>query len=101
MVWWQLPLFFLQFFVFQYIHIHSHIHTGGHVEMSSILADQQSPPLVRAQILGVAGSHSQPMSTAVHAHGAQINFGYLTPYLTYAFIQYNHPSTVAKSYLSI
>ncbi len=31
---------------------------------------------------GVAGS--QPMSTAVHnARGAQINFGDLTPYLTY------------------
>jgi hypothetical protein len=28
---------------------------------------------------------SQPMSTAVHntAHEGQINFGYLTPYLTY------------------
>ncbi len=34
-------------------------------------------------IRGVAGS--QPMSTAVHitCHGAQINFGDLTPYLTY------------------
>jgi hypothetical protein len=29
---------------------------------------------------GVAGS--QPMSTAVHAHGAQINFGDLTLFLT-------------------
>jgi hypothetical protein len=29
----------------------------------------------------VAGS--QPMSTAVHAHGAQIKFEDLTPYLTY------------------
>jgi hypothetical protein len=36
---------------------------------------------------GVAGS--QPMRTAVHnAHGAQINFGYLTIYLTYG----RHPS---------
>ncbi len=32
--------------------------------------------------MGVAGS--QPMSTSVHnAHGAQTNFGDLTPYLTY------------------
>jgi hypothetical protein len=33
---------------------------------------------------GIVGS--QPMSTAVHItwHGAQINFGDLTPYLTYA-----------------
>jgi hypothetical protein len=30
---------------------------------------------------GVAGS--QPMSTVVHMDGAQINFGDLTPYLTY------------------
>ncbi len=31
------------------------------------------------------GGWSQPMSTAVHMwHGAQINFGDLTPYLTYA-----------------
>ncbi len=30
---------------------------------------------------GVAGSQS--MSTAVHKAGAQINFGDLTPYLTY------------------
>jgi len=29
----------------------------------------------------VAGS--QPMSTALHAHGVQRNFGDLTPYLTY------------------
>jgi hypothetical protein len=34
---------------------------------------------------GVAGS--QTMSTAVHkAHGAQINFGELTPYLSYGAI---------------
>jgi hypothetical protein len=30
---------------------------------------------------GAAGS--QPLSTALHMHGAQINFGDLTPYLTY------------------
>jgi hypothetical protein len=34
----------------------------------------------------VAGS--QPMSTAVYT-GAQINFGYLTPYLTYAYNDYS------------
>jgi hypothetical protein len=35
-------------------------------------------------------AESQPMSTAVHnAHGAQINFGDITPYLTYgANLQY-------------
>ncbi len=33
-----------------------------------------------------AGCGCQPMSTAVHnAHGAQINFGDLTPYSTYAY----------------
>jgi hypothetical protein len=35
---------------------------------------------------GDGGGGSQPMGTAVHnAHGAQINFGNLTPYLTYGF----------------
>ncbi len=40
---------------------------------------------MRGEAEGVAGS--QPMSTAVHItwHGAQINFGDLTPYLTYAW----------------
>jgi hypothetical protein len=54
--------------------------------MSSILADKQRPR-IRAQVRGgvrgwVAGS--QPMRTAV---GAQINFGYLTPYLTFGMQQ--------------
>jgi hypothetical protein len=45
--------------------------------MSSILAQMR---------VERGGWVSQPMSTAVHnAHGAQINFGDLTPYLTYGF----------------
>ncbi len=42
--------------------------------------------------VGVAGS--QPMNTAVHItwHGAQINFGDLTPYLTYAGTRSLFPS---------
>ena len=51
--------------------------SGGFKEMSSVLADQ-----VRGGGGGVAGSH--PMST----HGAQINFGYPTPYLPYDFDVY-------------
>ncbi len=53
--------------------------TRGHKEMSSVLADQYQPHLWGGGC--VVGS--RPMSTAVHnAHGAQINFGDLTPYLT-------------------
>ncbi len=37
---------------------------------------------------GVAGS--QPMSTAVHMEGTRINFGDLTPYLTYG----EHPENI-------
>ncbi len=53
---------------------------GGYKEMSSILADQEPKCGGRR---GVAGSH--PMRTAVHItwHGDQINFGDLTPYLTF------------------
>ncbi len=54
---------------------------GGYEEMSS---SWPIAPLVCGGRGGIAGS--RPMSTAVHIkwHGAQINFGYLTPYLTYA-----------------
>ncbi len=42
--------------------------------------------VIRVQMRDIGVSaESQPMSTAVHItlHGAQINFGDLTPYLTY------------------
>jgi hypothetical protein len=44
-----------------------------------------APSFIESKCGGIAGS--QPMSTAVHItlHGAKINFGYLTPYLTYVF----------------
>ncbi len=48
----------------------------------------KSALVIRVQMLGGGGGcgvPSQPMSTAVHItwHGAQINFGDLTPYLAY------------------
>ncbi len=63
---------------------------GGYKEISSIFADQKHPH-IRVQMRGEGGvAGSQPMSTAVHImwHGAQINFGDLTPYLTYGWIKY-------------
>jgi hypothetical protein len=55
---------------------------GGHKDMSS-------DPVTNSTLVskpnaggGVAGS--QPMSTYSGPHGAQINIGDLTPYLTYA-----------------
>ncbi len=54
---------------------HEQLIPGGHKEMSSILADL----LVYEPKCGGRGvAESQPMSTA-RAHGAQINFGDLTP----------------------
>ncbi len=52
----------------------------GHKEMSSVLADQYRPPKCGGRGV-VAGS--QPMSTAVHIDGAQLNFWNLTPYFIY------------------
>jgi hypothetical protein len=49
-----------------------------------------SAPQIRVHMRGRGGvAGSQPMSTAVHItlHGAQINFGYLPPYLTYGVYQ--------------
>jgi hypothetical protein len=51
----------------------------GHKEMSSILADQQRPR-IWAQMRGDREGISANECSC--AHGAQINFGYLTPYLT-------------------
>jgi hypothetical protein len=50
--------------------------------MSSILADQQRPHNKSPNAGGGGVAGSQPMSTA-WAHGAQIKFIDLTPYLTY------------------
>ncbi len=54
--------------------------------MSSILSDQWGSSYMSQNAGGGDGvAGSQPMRTAVHItwHGAQINFGDLTPYLTY------------------
>jgi hypothetical protein len=58
---------------------------GGYKEMSFILADRKSALVYEPKCggRGVAAG-SQPMSTAVHnAHGAQVNFRDLTPFLTW------------------
>ncbi len=45
---------------------------------------------------GIAGS--QPMSMAVHeTHGAYMNFGDLTPYLTYAPVNKNQLTKLCKT----
>jgi hypothetical protein len=70
----MLILFFLLKYIMQYsIHVIG-LRTGGHKEMSSILAEPIAPSYTspNAGGGGVAGSH-----------GAQINFGNPTPYFTY------------------
>jgi hypothetical protein len=58
--------------------------SGGCKEMSFIYADQWRPWSSNAEGGGLRGSQS--MRTAVHItwHGAQMNFRYLTSYLSYA-----------------
>ncbi len=58
---------------------------GGHKEMSSIQADQQRPR-IGAQMGGGGGGGCAGVSANDYscAHLANINFGDLTPYLTYA-----------------
>ncbi len=51
--------------------------------MMSILADQQLPRIL-AQMRGEGGSCGVSANEYSCTHGAQINFGDLTPYLTYA-----------------
>jgi hypothetical protein len=55
--------------------------SGGYNEISSILADQCSQMWGRGEVAG-----SQLMSTVQLHTGPQINFGDLTPYLTYGYI---------------
>jgi hypothetical protein len=56
--------------------------SGGHKEMSSTLGLINSALVHEPKYVGRGGvESSQPMSTAVHR--SQINFGDLTPYLTY------------------
>jgi hypothetical protein len=65
------------------------LYTGGYKEMSSILADQEhlrmlSPTAGRWGEGGGGFAGSQPMSKAVRcAQEAQINFGDLTPHISY------------------
>ncbi len=62
---------------------HRSFGAGSHKEMSSILADQQRPRTVYEPKGGVEGLR---VSANEHSceHGALINFGDLTPYLTYS-----------------
>ncbi len=65
--------------------------SGDYKEMSSIVADQPIAPScmsLNAEGEGVAGS--QAMSTVQLYTGAQINFGDLTPYLTYGLYPRSH-----------
>ncbi len=55
---------------------------SSYKEMSSILADQR--PRIWAQMRGEGGSCGVSANEYSWAHGALINFGDLTPYLTYA-----------------
>jgi hypothetical protein len=57
--------------------------SGGHKEMSSILADHERPR-IRAQMLGGGGGGCGVSDNEYScAHGSQINFGDLTAYLAY------------------
>ncbi len=53
----------------------------------SLLTNSARPTHIRVQMRGGGIAGSQPMSTAVHItwHGAQVNFGDLPPYLTFAY----------------
>jgi hypothetical protein len=59
--------------------------TGGHTEMSSILADQYSALVYEPKCGGMVGGCGVSANEYSCAHLAQINFGDLTPctYLTY------------------
>jgi hypothetical protein len=60
---------------------------GSHIEMSSIFADQRRPR-IWAQMRGEGGGGGGVSANEYScAHGAQINFGDLTPYLTYGRAQ--------------
>ncbi len=66
-----------------------HIDTGVYKRCRPSLLTRPIAPLVYEPKCGLRGggvAGPQPMRTAVHItwHGAQINFGDLTPYLTYA-----------------
>jgi hypothetical protein len=50
--------------------------------MSSFLADQKRPRML-AQMRGGGVAGSQPNEYSCVAHGAQIDFGEQTPYITY------------------
>ncbi len=56
---------------------------GSNKEMSSILADQYVPSYMRPHAGGGGGSCVVSANKYSYPHGAQINFGDLTPYLTY------------------
>jgi hypothetical protein len=56
---------------------------GGYEEMSSILADQQRPSYISPNAGGGGCGVSQLEQLCTVRHGAQMNFGDLTPYLTY------------------
>ncbi len=60
-------------------------HAGGHNEMSSILAEPIAPSYFFLVQMREEGGVACAVSANEYscAHGAQINFGDLTPYLTY------------------
>jgi hypothetical protein len=55
----------------------------GYKEMSSILADQLRPSFMSPNAGGGCGVSANENSCAHHVTWSQINFGDLTPYLTY------------------
>ncbi len=73
---------------------------GRHKEMSSILADQwrPRPHMSPSGGRGVAGVSSNDYSCA---HGAQVNFGDLTPYLTYGMGNELNPYDSEKAWSSM
>jgi hypothetical protein len=68
------------------------LYAGGCKKMSSILADQQRPRMSPNAGGGVAGS--LVMRKAVHR--SPINFGDLTPYLTYPCMNKSRPKQESR-----
>jgi hypothetical protein len=64
------------FFSEESVHDHAS-NAGGHKEMSSTLAPSYMSPNAGEGVCGVSANENSC------THGAQINFGDLTPYLTY------------------
>ncbi len=59
----------------------------GYKEMSSIVTDQELPRINESKCGGIGGFRASASEYSC-AHGVQINFGDLTPYLTYGLFYF-------------